>query len=157
ELLRRRAEVDCHPLARLGRLRLDLRRNGSEIFRSLHEGPDFGVYLRVGGVLGPERVGAAAELGTCRFSEAPQTGAVRPAIREHRQTGNDQQNRREMTVSHVGKQRVSGNLGWRQPRKAREIRLDFWHGAWVFDIAHRVSLADPSAHLLEVTTTVRLA
>src|SRR6185295_8822960 len=43
------------------------------------------------------------------------------------------------------------------PQKLREIRPNFWHLAFVFDIAHRVSIADPAAHLLEVKTTVRLA
>src|SRR5439155_9862358 len=52
-------------------------------------------------------------------------------------------------------ERVSGNPWWRQPRKAREIGPDLWHGESVPDIAHRISVADAKAHLLDVVTTVR--
>ncbi len=40
--------------------------------------------------------------------------------------------------------------------KEGEIRLDFWHGARVFEIVHRISVADASAHLLGVSSTFRL-
>src|SRR5437660_11359625 len=57
----------------------------------------------------------------------------------------------------VGTKRVSGNHVPRQPRKSGEIGSELWHGDFVFDIAHEVSLADPSAHLLEVKMTIRAA
>src|SRR5256885_1668154 len=62
ELLGRRAKIDGHMLAGVGRFGFDLHRDGAEIFCRLHEGSDLGVHLRVGRVLRAKRVRVASEL-----------------------------------------------------------------------------------------------
>ena len=145
-----------HPLASLGRLGLDLKRHAPEILGGLHESADLRVHLSVGGVLRSQGRRRFRRAPGMRPRRAPETAAVCPAVRKHRQARENQRDQNKMSVSHVGYEGFR-ERGAESTRKAREIRPDFWHGAFVFDVAHRVSIADPAAHLLEVKTTVRLA